>query len=174
MCDPVSAGIAIAAIGTATSVAGTVTKSQADNKAAKANKSQATLANRVTQTDLSTRALEEKLTAQQEIDSAIHQGTSVQGTATAVAAANGVAGNSVDAILADIGRQESVVGAGVKDQLAAQLLQIERERAGSNAGMQSRIAAVQPANPWATGLTIAGQVTQGASAYIAQRKPRGS
>lgn len=164
MCEPISATLAIVAATTA--VAGTVVNHNAQHEAAKVNKREAKKANEVNQTDLSTRALEEKLSAQQQIDAIAKQGTAVQGTAAAVAGANGVAGNSVDALLADIGRQESAASMGVRDQLDAQLLQVDRERAGANANTASRIASVPPPNPWATGLTIAGQAIGGANAYI--------
>jgi len=83
----------------------------------------------------------------------------------------GVAGASVEAILNDISAQESAFGVRTQRNVEATVAQIQQEKRGVAAGAQSRINAVQPANPFATGLTIASAGLDFATNQIRLRTP---
>jgi hypothetical protein len=94
--------------------------------------------------------------------------------ATRVAAGEaGVAGASVDALIADIERQRLAAEAGVKANTEATLDQLAQERKVVRTNRNAQISAVPQPSPWATGIRIGGQVLETATSY-AQLRHKGT
>lgn len=105
---------------------------------------------------LAARAEQERTRAGQAIERAGQVTDSAESMARVAAAASGVGGASVDALLRTIRRDEAQSRMSIRDNLVVSLDQIQRARESAEAQARGRIAAVQPASGLLTGLRIAG------------------
>lgn len=153
MCDP---GTLLAAGSFAVSAGSAVVGASAQAKQAKANKKAAQGANAETYQALDTRANQEKDAATQTIMAADRQARATDALARTSAGAAGVAGASVDALLAGIAHDKFTAEDTIKTNLGNTLSQIDAEKKGADATMQNRINSAPPPNPFAVGLSIAG------------------
>lgn len=146
----------LAAASLAIKAGSAVAAHKAQNKASAANLIAANGAANAENAALSARALEEGAATAQSIDEGQRQSMSAASMARISAVSSGVAGQSADAILGslagDLGRYTS----SAKQNLDLSLLQIDRARLGVEARREERINAVPRANPFLTGLSIAG------------------
>jgi len=166
MCDPTTA---IAGASLALSAGSAIAGAKAQDKLAKQN-----AANAIAARNEDFRALglqESQLQAQTTETILQNHRTAVNADAQArlSAGAAGVAGASVDAILADISSQESAADVQAQRNEQAQIAQIQQEKRGTAVGAINRIAAVQPSNPLAVGLTIGAGALDFASNQIKLR-----
>jgi hypothetical protein len=127
----------------------------AQAKAAKANKAAANLAFQNDVLQINTRENQEQDAATQTILSADRQARSVDARARVAAGAAGVAGASVDALLADIERDKLSFGATTNRNLGLTIQQLEEQKVGAAATRDNRIASTPAPNPLLTGLQIA-------------------
>ena len=166
MCDP---GSAIAGVSLALSVGSSIASAKAQNKQAKQNAAEAI---RARNEDFRALGLQESQLQEQTTETILqNHRTAVNADAQArlSAGAAGVAGASIDAILADISSQESTADVQAQRNEQAQIVQIQQEKRGTAVGATNRIAAVQPSNPLAVGLTIGAGVLDFASNQIKLR-----
>lgn len=153
MCDPGTVlAAATLAIGTGSAIAGHV----AQDKAAKANKQNALAALTGTWKDLSLQEVQQQDATGLTIMQADRQARTADAQARVSAGEAGVSGASVDAVLGDISAQGSAFKQVQKKNLDMTIAQIERQKVAASVDAQNRINSVRPANPFATGLTIAG------------------
>jgi hypothetical protein len=152
MCEPTAIAIGSLAMNAGSAVAG----AGAQNKQAKANKANALEALRLGTRDVNARLREETAAASQQEQQVLAAGAAGLSTAQTSAVENGVGGQSVDALVAEVLRQQGAA----TDTIAANLDmlgdQAERQKQGLVAEANSRIAGTPPANPLATGLGVAG------------------
>ena len=92
-----------------------------------------------------------------------------QGLADLSASENNVTGNSVAALANELEFQRGAYHDSVAENLSNELQQIGIERGAIVARTQARINGVQPANPFATGLKIAGAALGTYSQYESQK-----
>lgn len=108
------------------------------------------------QNQLSTREAQEFMAARHDIGLANDQAMSSESMARLSAMEAGVTGNSAAAVASNVeaGRSRYVTSVDENYQMAAQ--QIEEQRRGVDASRQARINGAPAADPFATGLQIAG------------------
>jgi hypothetical protein len=129
-------------------------KAKAQDKAAKLNKAAALASERADFQALGVQEQQVQERSTETILAAHRQAVNADASARVNAGAAGVAGASVDAILADISRQESSYDVQEQRNTEATLRQIQQQKQGIEVETQNRIAGVQPSNPLATALTI--------------------
>lgn len=168
MCDP---GTIVAGASLAIGVGSKLAESSAQNKAAAANKKASLAAMTEDWKALSLQEAQQQDAAQQSIMQADRQGRQADAVARVSAGESGVAGASVDALLGDLSAQVSAFKTTTARNLSSAEAQLQQEKAGSRAGAQSRINAVQPANPFATALQIGGMGLDFASNIIRAQPP---
>lgn len=154
MCEPVSTIATVASA--AVTVGSDLLKAHAQNKEAAAVATQANQAAVNDNNALSEREAEERMAVAQAAGDAQSQTASATSIARLSAASAGVEGNSVNAILQSLEANRSAVVTSDQETLALKLQALENERLGVEATRESRINAAPKANPWATGLQIAG------------------
>jgi hypothetical protein len=169
MCVP--AAIAIGSL--ALKVGSDIEAAHAQDSAASANKSAADAAESNSFNALATRQLQEQQSATDLDQNAARKTAGDIGLTHLAAAQNGVTGGSVDAIKSELTAQKSMYSDSVAENLHNQLQQIGNEQTGIEARTQSQINAVQPANPFAVGMKIAGSVLGTMSQADANRVPGG-
>lgn len=168
MCDPVSIGYGIVgAVGIVSDLVG----ANAQNQHAKAVKTEAISAEKNTDYDLSLRAMQEKLAGKEKLVAGDRQATEVESQTRAGAAGAGVGGMTVDMLLSSDQRQKYQFDQSVDEQTQANVDQTDREMGAAYATEQSRITGAPPANPWATGLKIGGDVASTAGTIIKYNTP---
>ncbi len=130
------------------------------------NKSESLRALRETWADIQARQVEEQEAGAQSIMSIDRQARQSDALARVSAGEAGVAGASVDALLGtlegDQGRARFIAG---RNQEMTQG-QLEREKRGAASTAVSRINAAPPANPFLTGLRIAGAGVNAGADYF--------
>lgn len=172
MCEPTSAiliGSAVA--GTAIQLGSAVMNHNAQKNAADQN---AIAAQAALKEDLKTLTVREGQEQQANASTILEidrQARQTKAQAAVFAGESGVEGASVDALLDGFDNEAGRAVLGTQRNLKMAQAQLDRERAGARAGAQSRMNAVPGANPWATGLTIAGAGLAGA-AQVAGALPR--
>ena len=153
MCEPTT--IAAVAL-TTVEVGSAVVKHKAQNKAADANAVAANESAEMQQRALTRRLLEERIASGQDVQAGERQSASAISIARLSALESGVQGASVDAqqqqLEGDLGRFKDSVA----QNLGATEAQIADQRLGVDAERRARINGVPGANPFLTGLTIAG------------------
>lgn len=138
---------------------------KAQNQAAKANTVAANSNYRSTIDDLRARLSEEKRSTGLTIQQAIGQVRSTKGSAVASAAASGVSGISIDALLRDVSAQGAAYKVSAEDNLDATGRQIGRLEQQAAVQRDNQIAGIQTANPLLTGLKIGAGALDAATAY---------
>jgi hypothetical protein len=83
----------------------------------------------------------------------------------------GVTGASVDALVNDISAEASAFKVAQEQNLDMTITQLQREKVSEQAQARNRINSVPAANPFATGLTIAGMGLDFAAGQISRRPP---
>jgi len=96
-----------------------------------------------------------------------------QGLADLASSENNVSGNSVGALANELQAQNGMYHDSVAENLSNQLQQIGIERQGVVSRTQARINGVQPPNPFATGLNIAGTALGAYTQYQGQQPSYG-
>jgi hypothetical protein len=168
MCDPLT----IIEVGSlALGVGSTIAGANAQNKAAKQNRAAAIAARNEEFRALGLQEQQVEDAAQQSIMAAHRTAVNAEAQTRVSAGEAGVAGASVQAILADISSQDSAFKVQTERNVKATTTQIQQEKRGVAAGAQSRINAVQPASPLATGLTIVSAGLDFAANQIKIRTP---
>jgi hypothetical protein len=152
MCEPTALAIGSLAVNAGGSLLG----AGGQNKAHKANKANALNALRLGTADVNARLDEETAAAQQARQGIVEQGTANVATATTSAAESGVAGGSVDALIAGILREQAKALGTLDTNLEGVRAQGGRQKAGLLADAQSQIAGVPKASGAATALGVAG------------------
>lgn len=170
MCDPISLSIGALALGAGNAVVDHI----GQNKASKENKKQARIAEALEINSINLRGTQEKAAASQDIVAAERQTTTALSSARLAAGEAGVAGASVDALLADIGNEGSAFTQTVKLNTKNTLAQLEREKLGVGAKTQSRINSVPKANPFATALRIGTAAVDFGTALNRRKAPSGN
>jgi hypothetical protein len=168
MCDP---GTIVAGASLAIGIGGKIAEGAAQNKAAAANKKASLAAMTEDWKALSLQEAQQQDAAQQSIMQADRQGRQADALARVSAGESGVAGASVDALLGDLSSQVSAFKVTTERNLSNTEAQLQQEKAGARVGAQSRINAVQPANPFATALAIGGMGLDFASNIIRAQPP---
>lgn len=163
MCDP---GTIIAASAFAVQAGSAVANASAQAKQRNANKTAAEQAQAQTYRALDLRAAQEKDAATQTIMQADRQARSTDALARVGAGAAGVSGASVDAMLAGIASDKFSAEQTIKTNLGNDLTQISAEKRGADATATNRIAATPGANPFLTGLQIAGAGLDFGTTYL--------
>lgn len=168
MCDPIT-GIAIAsfAINAGSTIAGHVSQS----KARAENKEAALRAMHETWTDINLIQAEQVETTARSIYEGERQARRVQSLAALSAGEAGVVGISVDELQGDIERQGAEFKVAEARNLDRTMAQLQREKISGRNIAQQRIAAVPPANPFATALRIGGAGIDAANFYAANQPP---
>lgn len=168
MCDP---GTIVAGASLAIGVGSKIAESKAQDKAAAANKKASLAAMTEDWKALSLQEAQQQDAAQQSIMQADRQGRQADALARVSAGESGVAGASVDALLGDLSAQVSAFKTTTERNLRMTTEQLQQEKAASRAGAQSRINAMQPANPFATALSIGAQGIDFATNIIRSQPP---
>lgn len=163
MCD-VAAVVAVA--GLAINVASTVNQANEQNKASQDNAENARKTAQNNMGLLSLRQMQEAAAANQTIYQMDLEARKAKAQTAVSAGESGVAGTSVDLLLADIDRQQLQAQEGTKRNLEGTLSQLEQEKKVVSTNMQSQINSVPAANPWATGLKIGGAGVDAGTSYI--------
>jgi hypothetical protein len=166
MCEPVSiiAGTT-AVIGAGSAIAGHVGAANARAKNSKA----AYEAGREEQRLIGLRQQQEVEGASLTIMQADRKAREADALARVSAGESGVAGASVDLLLADLERQRLEFSTGTKRNLQNQLDQGQMEKQAAFAGTRNRIASTPGPNPFLTGLQIAGSGLDAAGSYYATK-----
>lgn len=153
MCEPTT----LLAAGTlAVSAGSAIAGASAQNKQSKATAKAARVAQAEDYAALEKRKGQEQDAATQTIMQADRQARAADALARVSAGQAGVAGASVDALLAGIASEEFDAKATIGRNLKNTLTQLDSEKKGSDALAANRIASAPPANPFLTGLQIAG------------------
>ena len=147
-------GFILGAAELAINIGAAVGKAKAQDKAAKLNKAAALASERADFQALGIQEQQVQERSTETILAAHRQAVNADASARVNAGAAGVAGASVDAILADISRQESAYDVQEQRNTEATLRQIQQQKQGVEVETQNRIAGVQPSNPLATALQI--------------------
>lgn len=167
MCEPFTIAAATLAIGS------TVVDHIGQNKASKTNRKEARIAEALQINDINLRSTQEKAAASQDIQGAERQTTTALSSARVSAGEAGVAGASVDALLADIGNEGSAFTQTVKLNTKNTLAQLQRQKLGVAAQTRSRINSVPKASLFATGLRIGATALDAASTIQSRKAPSG-
>lgn len=154
MCNP---GILLEAGQFAVQAGSTIAGASAQAKQSKATKQAAIEANAQTYKSLDTRAGQEQDAATRTIMSADRAARATDALARTSAGAAGVAGASVDALLAGIAHDKFTAEDTIHTNLSNTLSQIDAEKKGADANMQNRINSAPAPNPFMTGLQVAGE-----------------
>lgn len=162
--------IALALGSLALNSVGDLMGASAQNRNAARNKSAAIASETNQINDVNLRQTQEQQAASQELVAAQRQTRTALSSARLSSGEAGVSGNSVDALLTDIGAQSSTYTQDVKLNEAQRLAQLDSTKTGIYAQTQDRINSVQPANPWATALRIGGSAV-GTLASLQSRVP---
>lgn len=168
MCDP---GTIIAVGSLALGVGSQVVAANAQDKAARQNRADARRAENENFKSLSLQEGQVQDAASVSIMSAHRTAMNADAQTRVAAGEAGVAGASVEAILNDISAQESAFKVQTERNTDATVAQLQQEKRGAAAGAQSRINAVQPSNPFATGLNIVSAGLDFATNQIKIRTP---
>lgn len=155
MCEPVS--IAIAALTLGTEVASELNKASAQNKVSKANTAAALQSLQQSNTDISFQESQKTAAAGLTIQQADRNARSTKALAQVSAGAAGVGGISVEALMGDIDNKLGQFKQTTNENLSMAIDQLQRDRVKEGTIAQERIDNVQPANPLATGIAIAGE-----------------
>lgn len=99
---------------------------------------------------------EERIAAAGQTRGIAQAGAAATSTAVTSAAESGVVGQSVDALVSEVLRQQGVATDAVSQNLSLTEQQAQRQRAGLAADAQGRIASAPKASPLATGIGVAG------------------
>lgn len=165
MCAPAALAVTTFAL----KAGGALLDAHAQNKAAQANIDAAN-ANQATELNtLTLRGVQQTQSATDAEQDAARKTTANDATVSLGAAENGVSGNSVDALHHELQTQLGMYNDSVAENLRNDLLQLNQEKAGVVARTQARINASQPANPFATGLKLAGAALGSVTQYTAQQ-----
>jgi hypothetical protein len=167
MCAPA----AVAVAGFALNAGSDLMKAQAQNKAAAQNTAAANVAQAQGFNALSLRGDQEAQAAtgqDQTADRKIQMDTALTNVS---AAANGVNGNSIAALNNELQAQKGTFHDSVAENLSNQTAQLGQDKNALVARTQSRIASVQPANPWATAMGIAGAALSTGTQLARQNTP---
>lgn len=167
MCDP---GTIIAGASLAIGVGSSIADASAKNKQAAANKASALAAMNEEWKGISLQETQQQDATGLTIMQADRQARSADAAARVSAGEAGVSGASVDAMLGDISAQASTFKQVQKQNLDMTIAQDQQQKRGAAVDAQNRINGVQPANPFATGLTIVGLGLDTASTLLS-RKP---
>jgi|ERR1043166_7297784 hypothetical protein len=143
-----------------------IAAASAQNKASKANAANAQAAMQETWKDLSLQQSQQEDSTATTIMQTDRAAQKADALARVSAGEAGVAGASVDAIVGDISSQASAADVTNRRNLAMTIDRLQREKVGAGITEQNRINAVPPANPFATGLAIAGHVVDYATSRI--------
>jgi hypothetical protein len=152
MCEPTALAIGSFALDAGSKIAG----ASAQNKAANANKAKALEALRLGNADISARSNEETAAARAQTQMSEQAAQAGIATATTSAAESGVAGQSVDALVGEVLRQQGVAADATAQNLEYQQAQAQRDRLSLVADANSQIASVPKANGLATAVGVAG------------------
>ena len=164
---PLILGAAELALKVGSSLAG----ASAQNKAAKANRNAANIAFENTVSQINVREGQETDAATQTILSADRQARAVDAKARVAAGEAGVAGASVDALLAGILRDKLDFTATTERNLSNTVAQLETEKLGAAAARDSRVASTPGANPLLSGLQIGGALIDFGTDYWTRTRP---
>lgn len=167
--DPFS--IAAAAISIGSSIVGSIQGHDAQKDAARQNKKNSQHSYAETVAALNLRGVQESEQTVQTLEQAEQQGMTEQGLATVGAVAAGVAGNSVAAQSQVIDRGLATFRDSSLLNLDRMLSQIEQEKRGAYATMQSRIQSVQAPSDLATGLNVTSAFASGIDDLLTRRRP---
>jgi hypothetical protein len=165
MCDPISA---VTLIGAGISAVNTITGALGQDQRSAETKKAALEAQRLENVALARRAHQEQRAATQTIMQADRQAREADALARVSAGEAGVAGASVDALLADIERDRLEFGTSVGQDLDDSQKQIELEKRGAAARAQNRINAAPPSDPLGTALKIGGAGLDAGSQYLSR------
>lgn len=168
MCDPVTA---LAAATFAVDAGSAIVEHNAQSQKSKANKNNALDAFSANIKALDTRETQEKDASAQTIMQADRQARAADALAKVSAGEAGVAGASVDAVLANLTRQKNTFDVSEKENLGNKISQIEQQKTGVGADAQSRINAVPPPNPFLEALQI-GQAGLNFGSTIVGNRPK--
>lgn len=168
MCDPVSATMAATE---AISITGSVLKHKAEAAQKKATDAAANTERDLNIRDLSIRQQEERFAAALDTSAGARQATQAAAVSQVGAAEAGVTGSSLSMLLNNIKRDQAVQAQGVSDNSVVTLAQLDRMKIGAAATAESRKAAVLAPSKVATGLEVAGALTDFATARINRKRP---
>lgn len=168
MCDALTI---IAGASLALSAGSQVAAAGAQNKASRQNREAAIRARNEDFRALGLQEVQIQDAAQESIMATHRQAQQAEALARVSAGEAGVSGASVEAIIGDIAAQAGRATVNTERNLDASIRQIQQEKRGTAAGAQSRINAVQPANPFAVGLGIGAQALDFAANQIKIRTP---
>lgn len=124
--------------------------------AARENERQAEQARRLEVRDLTIRQVEEEIAAGRQVDAVRTQAQAAAGQVQASAAASGVRGTSLDALMLDLAASEGVTIDTIRDQAVLTIDQLRRMREGAAVRAENRIASVPRPSLMAPVLQIAG------------------
>lgn len=146
----------LALMGFALNVGGSIFNHNAQAKAARINAMEARSAESRQINDVNLRAIQEHEAAAQQMDMAQRQTTTALSSARLSAGEAGVTGASVDALLNTVGADGARAAQDISLNETNTLQQLDRQKAGISAEADSRVNSVQPNNPLALALKIAG------------------
>ena len=165
MCD------ATAIVSSAISIGASLVAQNEQNKQNDKNKKAANAALQMSNRDISIRALQERLAVAQEKEQLNAQAKEITGLTNVSAAAGGVGGMTVDMLLQDVENRRLGAQDSLSQQLDATLAGLDRERSGALISSRNQANRTSAANPWATGIRIAGGVADASAGYLARKAP---
>jgi|SRR5665213_415190 len=167
MCVPVAAAVALGSF--ALDAGGKLMAAHAQNTAAATNTMSANSDQTQGFNSLALRGTQENdaaIGADQSVDKRLQLDAGINNNA---AANNGVNGNSITALSNELKFQQGTYHDSVAENLSNQINQLGQEKLGIEARTQSHINSVQPANPWATAIGIAGAALRTGTQMASQR-----
>jgi hypothetical protein len=127
----------------------------AQDRQARDNERRAAEARRTETRDISIRQVEERISSERQIDQVRLQAAQLSGEASASAAAAGVRGASLDALIGTIRGQEGTTVQNIRDQATLTIDQLTRLKESAGVRERGRVASVPRPSLLGTGLRIA-------------------
>lgn len=156
MCAP----LAVAAVAGGLQIGGAIANHQAQKKQAKAVRAAAHRNLRLERRAIAVRQIQEGIATSEQLRDIRLEAERREGSIRASAAASGVQGDTIDALIGDLSGSEGRAARSIKDTYVATLDQLELEKQAADARAAARIAGAPEPSALATGIRIGGAVTE--------------
>ena len=157
MCVPLAPALVATAL--AIEVGSSIAEHKAQGQRAQATRQEAERARILERRSLAVRQIQESIATSQRLRGVDEEASRREGSIRASAAAGGVSGGALNAILADLEGSAGRSSQDIRDSNVATLEQIELEKLGADARAAARIAGAPEPSSLATGLRIGGAIT---------------
>lgn len=167
MCEPTAI---IAGVGAVISIGGEIIGANEQQRKHEENSRQARESAKNATKLLGLRQMQEQKAAAQTIYQMDLEARTADAKTRVSAGESGVAGASIDALVADIERQRLMAEAGTRENAQGTVDQLNEEKKVVRSNSAAQVNSVASANPWATGLRIGGHTANAAASYASIRK----